>query len=49
MKEQRKKMVLDADFCQEVRKFATPLAAFYADVAGSFYEQRGQIEQALAD
>jgi predicted O-linked N-acetylglucosamine transferase (SPINDLY family) len=42
-------MVLDADFCQEVRKFATPLAAFYADVAGSFYEQRGQIEQALAE
>jgi predicted O-linked N-acetylglucosamine transferase (SPINDLY family) len=49
MKKQPQKTVFDAHFCKAVRKFATPVAAFYADVAGSYYEQRGQIEHALAE
>lgn len=40
---------LDADFCRAIRQFARPIAAFYADVAGGYYEQRGQIEQALSE
>lgn len=49
MKKQPQGTTYDADFCKAVRKFAAPVAAFYADVAGSFYEQRGQIEQALSE
>ncbi len=45
----RKRPAIDWDFCQLVRRFYAPFVGYYANTAGDFYENRGQIEQALAE
>ena len=44
-----KKILLDVESCRSLRRFFEPLTAFYADAAAHWYENRGQVEQALAE
>ncbi len=44
-----KKNPLDVQTCNSLRKFFEPLTAFHADDAAHWYENRGQVEQAVAE
>jgi predicted O-linked N-acetylglucosamine transferase (SPINDLY family) len=44
-----KKVLLDIESCRSLRRFFEPLTAFHADAAAHWYENRGQVEQALAE